>query len=97
MAYIAECKIWHGRKAFLAAIDQLFSYTTWRDTKVSVIVFNKDIKSFEAVLDAIQGALDEVSVQQEGRPKHSQWYCKIQNKNDERIMHVTVQVFDLHV
>ncbi len=95
-AYIAECKIWHGRKAFLAAIDQLFSYTTWRDTKVSVIVFNKDIKNFETVLEAIQDALDEVSIQ-EGRPKHSQWYCKIQNKDDERIMHVTVQVFDLHV
>ncbi|WP_143117349.1 hypothetical protein [Denitrobacterium detoxificans] len=94
-AYIAECKIWHGRKAFLAAIDQLFSYTTWRDTKVSVIVFNKDIKNFETVLDAVQDALDEVSIQ-EGRPKHSQWYCKIQNKYDERIMHVTVQVFNLH-
>lgn len=45
--------------------------------------------------DAIQDALDEVSLQ-EGRPKHSQWYCKIQNKDDERVMHVTVQVFDLH-
>ena len=94
-AYVAECKIWHGKKAFLAAIDQLFSYTTWRDTKVSVIVFNKSAKNFETVLDSIQGALDEVSVQ-EGRPKHAQWYCKIQNKDDERIMHVTVQVFDLH-
>ena len=94
-AYIAECKIWHGKKAFLAAIDQLFSYTTWRDTKVSVIVFNKHTKNFETVLDSIQGTLDEVSVQ-EGRPKHAQWYCMIQNKDDERIMHVTVQAFDLH-
>ena len=32
----------------------------------------------------------------EDRPKHSQWYCLIQNKDDERIMHVTVQAFDLH-
>ena len=95
-AYIAECKIWHGKKAFLSAIDQLFSYTTWRDTKVSVIVFNKVNKSFENVLHAIQDAIHEVSVQ-ESHPKHAQWYYAMQNKEDERVMHVTVQVFDLHI
>lgn len=45
-AYIAECKVWHGKKKFLDAIEQLFSYTTWRDTKVSVIVFNKEVSDF---------------------------------------------------
>lgn len=95
-AYIAECKIWHGKKAFLAAIDQLFSYTTWRDTKVSVIIFNKENKNFERVLETIQNAINEVSVQ-DSRIKHSEWRCAIQNKSDERVMHVTVQAFDLHV
>lgn len=95
-AYIAECKIWHGQKAFLAAINQLFSYTTWRDTKVSVIIFNKKNKNFEIVLNAIQSALSEVSMQSK-RQKHSQWHCTIQNKADERVMHVTVQAFDLCV
>lgn len=41
-AYIAECKVWHGGKAFLRAIDQLFSYTNWRDTKVSIVIFNRE-------------------------------------------------------
>lgn len=95
-AYIAECKIWHGQKAFLAAINQLFSYTTWCDTKVSVIIFNKKNKNFEIVLNAIQSALSEVSMQSK-RQKHSQWHCTIQNKADERVMHVTVQAFDLCV
>lgn len=36
-AYIAECKIWHGNKKFLEAIDQLCSYITWRDTKTSLV------------------------------------------------------------
>lgn len=94
-AYIAECKIWHGQKKFLAAIKQLFDYTTWRDTKVRVIVFNKDTMNFETVLNSIQDSLGMISVR-EDRPKHSQWYCLIQNKDDERIMHVTVQAFDLH-
>lgn len=96
VAYIAECKIWHGSKAFLKAINQLFSYTTWRDTKVSVIVFNKENKSFENVLRAIQSSLDEVAIRLQ-KVKQAQWYCEIQNIEDERVMHVTVQAFNLHV
>lgn len=95
VAYIAECKIWHGRKAFLAAIDQLFSYTTWRDTKVSVIVFNKENKSFDNVLQSIQDALNEQAVRIRNI-KQGQWYCEIQNHEDERVMHVTAQAFNLH-
>lgn len=93
VAYIAECKIWHGRKAFLAALEQLFSYTTWRDTKVSVIVFNKDNKSFDKVAEEIQGALDDRSAQVE-RKSHSLWSCKIQ-ASDERVMYVVVHAFNL--
>ena len=95
VAYIAECKIWHGRKAFLSALEQLFSYTTWRDTKVSVIVFSKENKNFEKVLEEIQTALDERSVQVE-RKTHSLWSCKIQAP-DERVMHVVVQAFNLRL
>lgn len=95
-AYIAECKIWQGQKAFKKALSQLFSYTTWRDTKVSVIIFNKTIKNYEAVLDAVDKALEEESISCDRR-KHAQWYCKIQNESDERIMHVIVQLFDLSV
>lgn len=40
--FIAECKIWRGQKAFLEAIDQLLGYATWRDTKVAIIVFNRN-------------------------------------------------------
>ncbi|MBB3171019.1 hypothetical protein [Parvibacter caecicola] len=93
-AYIAECKLWKGPKAFKDALAQLFSYTTWRDTKVSVIVFNKKNKNYEKVLDAIDEVLEGESITCD-RHKHSQWLCKIQNEEDERIMHVTVQVFDL--
>lgn len=38
-AFIGECKIWSGPKNFGAAIDQLFGYTTWRDTKAALILF----------------------------------------------------------
>ena len=39
--FIAECKIWRGKKSLLDAVDQLLSYTTWRDTKTAVVIFNR--------------------------------------------------------
>jgi hypothetical protein len=34
-----ECKWWGGPAGFEPALQQLFSYTTWRDTKLSLIFF----------------------------------------------------------
>ena len=39
--FIAECKIWKGPKGFNEAIDQLLGYTTWRDSKTAILVFNR--------------------------------------------------------
>ncbi|MCH8807302.1 MAG: hypothetical protein IH986_14630 [Planctomycetes bacterium] len=50
--FIAECKIWHGDKAFTATIDQLLGYTSWRDTKTAIILFNRN-RDFSAVLAKI--------------------------------------------
>ena len=38
-AFIAECKVWRGQKQFSEAIDQLLSYTVWRDSKAALILF----------------------------------------------------------
>jgi hypothetical protein len=37
--FIAECKIWRGVKSFTAAVDHLFTYAAWRDTKLAVVMF----------------------------------------------------------
>ena len=50
--FIAECKFWSGPKMLTETIDQLLSYTSWRDTKVAVIIFNRN-KDFSRVLTAI--------------------------------------------
>jgi hypothetical protein len=50
--FIAECKFWSGPKMLTDTIDQLLGYTSWRDTKVAVIVFNRN-KDFSRVLAAI--------------------------------------------
>ncbi len=39
--FIAECKIWKSADGITAAIDQLLSYLTWRDTKAALVVFVK--------------------------------------------------------
>lgn len=39
--FIAECKFWKGPKAFGQAIDQLIGYSTWRDGKTAILVFNR--------------------------------------------------------
>ena len=51
--FIAECKYWAGPQKLTEAINQLLGYSSWRDTKVAVIVFNRN-KGFTKVLEAIQ-------------------------------------------
>lgn len=47
VVFIAECKFWKGEKSFIATIDQLMKYLTWRDTKTAIIIFvrQKDVST----------------------------------------------------
>ena len=56
--FIAECKFWNGPKKLTETIDQLLGYSSWRDTKVAVIIFNRN-KDFTNVLEAIRLAANE--------------------------------------
>jgi hypothetical protein len=40
--FIAECKFWDGPESFRKALDQLLGYTTWRDSKIALLIFNRD-------------------------------------------------------
>ncbi len=54
--FIGECKYWGGPKKFSETIDQLLSYSSWRDTKVAVIVFSRN-KDFTNVV----GSMDQTA------------------------------------
>jgi hypothetical protein len=41
--FIAECKFWKGQKSFTETIDQVLNYVTWRDTKIAIFLFCKDV------------------------------------------------------
>ena len=51
-AFIAECKIWDGPKTLSDAIDQILGYASWRNTKIAILLFNKD-KKFSQVLEKV--------------------------------------------
>jgi len=54
--FIAECKFWRGEKELLNTINQLLGYTSWRDTKAAVLLFNKN-QDFSAVLSKINSVV----------------------------------------
>lgn len=56
--FIAECKFWKGPKAFKKSIDQLLNYSTWRDTKTALLVFNRDAE-MSTVLKRIPEAVKD--------------------------------------
>jgi hypothetical protein len=43
--FIGECKVWSGPKTIDEALQQLFDYLVWRDTKAAILLFirNKDV------------------------------------------------------
>lgn len=55
--FIAECKIWKGEKSFTDALDQLFGYAAWRDTKLALVIFVKD-KGLTSVVKKARTALE---------------------------------------
>ena len=55
--FIAECKFWSGPKGLLETIDQILSYTNWRDTKTAILLFNRN-KNFSRVLEEIPGTVE---------------------------------------
>ncbi len=95
--FVAECKIWRGQKAFLEAIDQLLGYVTWRDTKVALIVFNRN-KDLTAVLDKVEKAIPVHSNYKRGIRKMSEteFRCIFSHRDDlNREMTLTVLVFEV--
>lgn len=98
-AYIGECKIWHGGKKFNEAIQQLFGYTTWRDTKTSLIIFNKENKDFTKILETIEELLKNNSLcTKKLRISDNKWQCifKKYEGTDETI-EIDVGIYDLYI
>jgi hypothetical protein len=89
--------VWRGPKYLTEAIDQLFSYLTWRDTKTAVIIFNRN-KDFSAVLASIQETIAAHSNRKrdptiEGETRFRYMFGHPNDGNREII--VTIMAFDV--
>lgn len=96
-AFVAECKIWKGRKNFTAAIEQLLGYLTWRDSKTALLIFSRN-RDFKGVLQAAKEALSEddrcINLNE---PRQNEFDCKyvFEGKPGDTTR-IRIMVFDLY-
>lgn len=84
---IAECKLWKGEKLLLDAIDQLLNtYVNWRDEKIALIVFNRDVKKFSDVIETATRAVEghPLCVKALGNRKETSYSYLFRNPDDEK-------------
>lgn len=95
--FIAECKFWTGPKGFHETIDQLLGYTSWRDTKTAIVLFNRDVV-FSTVLAKVPDGLRTHSnfKRADKQSGDTQFRATLSHKSDpSRELIVTVLVFDV--
>jgi hypothetical protein len=95
--FIAECKIWKGPAVFKRTIDQLLGYTSWRDTKTAIILFNRN-KNLSTVLNQIPGvtASHPNFKKQESSPGETGFRFIFRQRDDpNRDILLTVLVFEV--
>ena len=94
-AFIAECKLWKGKRSLLKAVEQVFGYATWRDSKVSLIMFNKDVKDFQGILTTVDATLKE-NYTHVKRKKDNRWSFTATNPENEVRTTVEFMIFNLY-
>lgn len=88
--FVAECKWWAGEAKFTEAIDQLFGYLTWRDSKAAIIVFSRN-KNTSGVVTAVKNALQNHTnrkheIKQEGDTRFRTVFGRPDDPNREIIV-----------
>ena len=95
--FIAECKIWKGKKALKSTIDQLLGYLSWRDTKTAILIFNRN-KNLTNVLNQIPGVVEKHPNFKKTIPqdKETEFQCVLHSNTDRnRELILTILVFDI--
>lgn len=95
--FIAECKVWSDPSGLKEALDQLLGYTSWRDTKTALLVFNRN-REMSTVLSGIPEVVREHASYKADRTYASETGFRyvFGHRNDaNREMILTVLVFDV--
>jgi hypothetical protein len=93
-AFVAECKVWRGRQELNEGIDQLLGYLTWRDCKVALIVFNREVAGYAGLQAMMTASLeahpDFMRALRNTQP--GEWRAQLHSRDDAD-RHVTLHVF----
>ena len=95
--FIAECKFWTGPAGLSEALDQLLAYTSWRDTKTALLVFNRET-TMSTVLQRIPQAVREHANYKTALnydPESGFRYVFSHRDDPERELTVTILAFDV--
>lgn len=97
VVYVAECKFWKGEKQFLATIDQLLGYLTWRDSKASVILFvkNKDFSNVISTITVTTGS--HSNYLRTLNAKGETWWNYIFHINGDRNREINLSILAFHL
>jgi hypothetical protein len=95
--FIAECKFWHGTKAFNEAVDQLLGYLSWRDTKCALLIFNRT-KDSSGVRKKMHDAMEQRSEYRRTvsyDPHKDSRYIFVKESDPGREIIITTQLYDI--
>lgn len=95
--FVAECKFWRGPKFFLKTVDQLLGYTTWRDSKTAILIFNRT-RDLSSILEQIPRLVQKhpTFVRRLDYNHDSGFRFILHHKDDKkRELMVTVLVFEI--
>lgn len=95
--FIAECKFWRGPKHYRETIQQLLGYSSWRDTKTAILVFNRE-RRMSTVLEGVQVESERHSNfkrKEDWRHETGFRYVFHHNGDRNRELLLTVLVFDV--
>ena len=95
--FIAECKFWTGPAGLSEALDQLLGYTSWRDTKAALLIFNRKA-TMSTILEKIPQVVREHANYKTDLTYESESgfrYIFSHRDDPERELTLTVLVFDV--
>ena len=97
--FIAECKFWKGPASLEGAVDQLLGYLAWRDTKVAILLFNRN-KDFTSVVEQIGAVVrgHQNFLREAARGGETEFRAVLHQQGDsQRELHLVVLAFDVPV
>lgn len=98
-AFVAECKVWSGPACVQETIDQLLSYTTWRDVKTAAVFFNLRAAGFTDLQTKLGDALTKHPRFVDTRTAPGgEWRIRVRHPHDDqKVIAVHVFMFNLSV